>query len=96
MGYLTEHELRELSDDIWRRIETGEEFVITRDGRPFALLVHTEPQAVEDRLRALRLSRMAALVSIIRHEAQAHGRALTEADIDAEVQAARRHRPPRA
>src|SRR5690606_12312105 len=59
MDYITVRELRETSGEIRQRVEAGEEFDITRNGKPFALLVHTEPAAVEDRLRALRLSRMA-------------------------------------
>ena len=55
MDYVTVRELREKSGEIWQRVEAGEEFVVTRNGKPFALLVHTEPAAVEDKLRALRL-----------------------------------------
>jgi len=66
MDYVTVRALRENSGEIWQRIEAGEEFVITRNGKPFALLVHTEPQAVAAHLRALRLSRMAELVQTIR------------------------------
>ena len=63
MDYVTVRELREKSGEIWQRVEAGEEFVITRNGKPFALLVHTEPTSAEDRLRALRLSRMAELAT---------------------------------
>ena len=52
MDYVTVRELREKSGEIWQRVEAGEEFVVTRNGKPFALLVHTEPAAVEDKLRA--------------------------------------------
>lgn len=91
MDYITVRELREKSGEIWQRVEAGEEFVITRNGKPFALLVHTEPAAVEDRLRALRLSRMAELALAIREEAQASGASLlTDEDIQNEVDAARR------
>lgn len=93
MDYLTVRELREKSGEIWQRVEAGEEFVITRNGKPFALLVHTEPTAVEDRLRALRLSRMAELAQAIRDDAQASGASLlTDEDIQAEIDAARRER----
>ena len=91
MDYVTVRELREKSGEIWQRVEAGEEFVITRNGKPFALLVHTEPAAVEDRLRALRLSRMAGLVKAIQDDAQTSGAALlTDKDIQAEIDAVRR------
>jgi prevent-host-death family protein len=93
MDYVTVRELREKSGEIWQRVEAGEEFVITRNGKPFALLVHTEPTQVEDRLRALRLSRMAKLVRSIQDDAQASGASLlTNEDIQAEIDAARRAR----
>lgn len=93
MDYVTVRELREKSGEIWQRVEAGEEFVITRNGKPFALLVHTEPTAVEDRLRALRLSRMSELAQAIRGDAQACGASLlTDEDIQAEIDAARRER----
>lgn len=93
MDYVTVRELREKSGDIWQRVEAGEEFVITRNGKPFALLVHTEPQAVEERLRAIRLSRMGDVVRAIQADAMASGASqLTEEAIQAEIDAVRRER----
>lgn len=93
MDYVTVRELREKSGEIWQRVEAGEEFVVTRNGKPFALLVHTEPQAVEERLRALRLSRLGEVVQAIQAHALASGASkLTEADIQAEIDAVRRER----
>lgn len=94
MDYVTVRELREKSGEIWQRVEAGEEFVVTRNGKPFALLVHTEPQAVEERLRALRAAEFGALVQAVQQHALATGAAaLTDADIQAEVDAVRRARP---
>jgi uncharacterized protein len=56
MNFVTMRELRERSGDIWQRIEAGEAFVVTRQGKPFAPLVGTEPTAVRDSLRALWLA----------------------------------------
>lgn len=93
MDFVTVRELRDKSGEIWQRVEAGEEFVVTRNGKPFALLVHTEPQQVEERLRALRLSRLADLVKAIQADAQASGASqLTDADVQAEIDAARRER----
>lgn len=93
MDYVTVRELREKSGEIWRRVEAGEEFVVTRNGKPFALLVHTEPTAVEDRLRALRLGRLAELVRAIQDDAQTSGVSLlTDEELQVEIDAARRER----
>ena len=93
MDYVTVRELREKSGDVWQRVEGGEEFVITRNGKPFALLVHTAPQAVEDTLRALRLSRLGDTVKAIQAEAQAKAASgtsrLTSAAIQVEIKAVR-------
>lgn len=90
MDYVTVRELREKSGEIWQRVDAGEEFVITRNGKPFALLVGTQPQAVEDTVRALRLARMGELVRQLQAESLANGTdRLTQEDIQAEIDAAR-------
>lgn len=97
MDYVTVRELREKSGEIWQRVEAGEEFVVTRNGKPFALLVHTEPQAVEERLRAMRLSRMGDVVRAIQADALASGASqLTEEEIQAEIDTVRRERRQQA
>ena len=86
MDYVTVRELREKSGEIWQRVE----FVVTRNGKPFALLVHTEPAAVEDKLRALRLQAFGRAWDALSRQARESGAAeLTDADIQAEIDAAR-------
>ena len=90
MDYVTVRELREKSGEIWQRVEAGEEFVVTRNGKPFALLVHTEPAAVEDKLRALRLQAFGRAWDALSRQARESGAAeLTDADIQAEIDALR-------
>lgn len=58
--------MRELgaeSGKVWNRIAAGGEIVVTRNGKPFALLLHTEPAAVEAALRAHRAARLGALLA---------------------------------
>jgi len=93
MDYVTVRELREKSGDIWQRVEAGEEFVVTRNGKPFALLVHTEPSAVEDRLRALRLQAFGRAWDALTQQAQTAGAAkMTDEEIQAEIDAVRKER----
>ena len=93
MDYVTVRELREKSGEIWQRVEAGEEFVITRNGKPFALLVHTEPYEVEAALRAHRAARFGAVVARIQAHARETGAdKLSEEDIQAEIDAVRRER----
>jgi prevent-host-death family protein len=93
MDYVTVRELREKSGAIWQRVEAGEEFVVTRNGKPFALLVHTEPSAVEDKLRALRLQAFGRAWEALTRQAQESGaRELTDDEIQAEIDAVRQER----
>lgn len=93
MDYVTVRELREKSGQIWQRLEAGEEFVITRNGKPFALLVHTEPGEVEAALRAHRAARLGAVVTRIQERARETGAdQLTDAEIQAEIDAVRGER----
>ena len=93
MDYVTVRELREKSGEIWRRVEAGEEFVVTRNGKPFALLVHTEPTEVEAALRAHRAARLGAVVARMQAHARASGAdQLSDEDIQIEIDAVRRER----
>ena len=93
MDYVTVRELREKSGEIWSRVEAGEEFVITRNGKPFALLVHTEPSSVEDKLRALRLQAFNRAWDALTRQAQASGASeMSDEEIQAEIDAVRKER----
>ena len=93
MDYVTVRELREKSGDIWQRVESGEEFVVTRNGKPFALLVHTEPSAVDETLRALRLQAFSRAWKALSEQAQASGASeMSDEEIQAEIDAVRKER----
>jgi prevent-host-death family protein len=93
MNYVTVRELREKSGEIWQRVEAGEEFVVTRNGKPIALVVHTEPSEVEATLRAHRAARLGAVVTRIQAHARETGAdQLTDEEIQAEIDAVRKQR----
>lgn len=54
MDFVSVRELRSASAKVWDRLEAGQDLVVTRNGRPFALLVHTAPAEIEQKLNALR------------------------------------------
>lgn len=96
MDFVTVRELRAESAKVWEKLEAGEEVVITRNGKPFALLVHTEPSELEEQLRALRWAHFDRLL------AEQHKRAaesgldkMTMEEINAEIAAVRRERRER-
>lgn len=97
MDYVTVRELREKSGEIWQRVEAGEEFVVTRNGKPLALLLATQPSEVEEVLRAHRAARFGAVVKRMQAQARQSGAdQLSDEQIQAEIDAVRRARRPGA
>ena len=93
MDYVTVRELRAQSGKIWERIDAGEEIVVTRNGKPFALLLHTKPNEVEEALRVHRAARFGAVLDHIQAYAKARGLdRITEEEIEAEIAASRKER----
>lgn len=96
MDFVTARELRAESAKVWEKLEAGEEIVVTRNGKPFAVLVHTEPQEVEATLRAIRAERFAATVRKMQQHAVEQGLdKMTMDEIDAEIAAMRKERRER-
>jgi prevent-host-death family protein len=93
MDYITVRELREKSGEVWQRIESGEEIIVTRNGKPFALLLHTQPSEVEAALRAHRAARFGAVLARLQAQARASGAdKTTDKEIQAEIDAVRAER----
>lgn len=93
MDFVTTKELRAESGKVWEKIEAGEEIVITRNGKPFALMVHTESAELEGNLRSLRAARFGRLLDKQRERAAALGLdKMTMEDIDAEIALMRKER----
>lgn len=96
MDYVTVRELREKSGEVWQRIEASEEIVVTRNGKPVAILAPTQPSQVEDQLRALRAARFGAALKAVQAQAVAQGLdKMSQAQINAEIAAARKERRER-
>lgn len=93
MDYVTVRELREQSGKVWQRIEAGEEIIVTRNGKPFALLLHTEPAEVETALRAHRAARLGTVLERLQAQARQSGAAkMTQKAVQDEISAARAQR----
>jgi prevent-host-death family protein len=91
MDFVTVRELRAESGKVWDKIAAGEEIVITRNGKPFAIMAPTQPSEVEDKLRALRAAGFgAALRELQRHAVKAGLDKMTLKEINAEIAAARK------
>lgn len=96
MDFVTVRELRAESAKVWAKIEAGEEVVITRNGKPFALLLNTRPEELENVLRAVRGQRFEAALRKMQEHAERQGLSgMSMAEIDAEIALARQERRER-
>ncbi len=97
MDFVTTKELRAESGKIWAKLEAGEDIVIMRNGKPFALMVHTESARLEDDLRAIRAERFAENVRKIQQGSVEQGLdKMTPDEIDSEIALARKERKVRS
>lgn len=91
MDYVTVREFRTRPAEIWQRLEAERELVITRNGKPFAVLAFTESNRVEESLRAIRRARFEQALRAQHLRARAAGMdRMTLKEINAEIAAARR------
>lgn len=96
MDFVTVREFRTEPAKVWAKLETEKELVITKNGKPFALLTATAPQQLEEDLKQLRRARALAAVERMRVQAKAAGLDQMSMDeIDAEIAAARTERAAR-
>lgn len=96
MDFVTVRELRAESAKVWEKVEAGEEVVVTRNGKPFALLLNAPPSELEDLLRAVRAERFGATVRRMRADAERQGLAnMSMEEIDAEIALMRKERRER-
>lgn len=93
MDFVTTKELRAESGKVWEKLEAGQDIVITRNGKPFALMTATQGDRLEDDLKYIRRARAAAALEAMRAHAKATGLdQMTLEDINAEIDATRAER----
>lgn len=91
MDYVTVREFRTRPASVWQRLEAERELVITRNGKPFAVLAYTESNRVEQSLRAIRRARFEEALRVQHQRALAAGLdRMSQKEINAEIAAARR------
>lgn len=96
MDFVTVREFRTQPAKVWKKLEAGKDIVVTRNGKPFALLTHTESDRVEENLRAIRAARLAAALREAQRIATLKGLdKMTLEEINAEIAAARAARRKR-
>lgn len=96
MDFVTTKDLRAESGAVWKKLEAGEDIVITRNGKPFALMVHSSAESLEPMLRAIRAERFMATVQRMQQQSVARGTdKMTMKEINAEIVNMRKERAAR-
>ena len=93
MDTLNVEDLGELAPRVRTKLEANEDLVLARDGKPFALLVHTDAAGLEESLRAIRAARLAHTLTEMRRSAGERGvDQISDEEIEAEIAAVRGER----
>ena len=69
MAFIAVTELKK-SKALWRRLDADRELVITRDGKPVAIMVGIRPDDLESSLREIRRALFSAAVGRVRERAR--------------------------
>ena len=91
MKFMTSKELRSNPSKLWES-GTGEETVITVNGKPKAIVIEAENGDIEEQLKSIRRAKAQSALDKLRTYSIKHGlNKLTDDDILVEVKKARKH-----
>lgn len=89
MGYLTVKDLKQ-TRSLWRQLSAERELVITRDGKPCAILVEVNAESCDESLAEIRRGLFSSAVSRIRRKAT--NRPIPMDEVDAAIADTRKER----
>ncbi len=93
MKFVSIRDLREKSAEVWKKLAGEGEMIITRNGRPVAILAAINESNLEESLSALRQARaVRAVASLQRRSVEKRTHNISMDEIDAEIKAVRRKR----
>jgi antitoxin (DNA-binding transcriptional repressor) of toxin-antitoxin stability system len=93
MEFVAARDFRTNPGDVWKKLKENRKLIITNNGKPIALLSDIEGGDLESELRAQAIADMAVSISKLREQARRSGAdRMTEKEIEAEIQAARKGR----
>jgi len=73
MDFISIREFRTQPGKVWEKLAEAHQLVVTRNGKPFAILTETSPQELEGDLQDLRRARFGRALAGIREEAERKG-----------------------
>lgn len=89
MSYVTVKDLKQ-TRNLWKQLNEERELVITRDGKPCAILVEVNADSCDESLAEIRRGLFSAAVSRIRRKAK--GQFIDASDVDALISESRKAR----
>lgn len=93
MDFITLREFRTQPGKVWKKLAKARELVVTRNGKPFALLTATTPTTLDKDLVNLRRARFGRALSAIRAQARSRGLdKLSSEEVNAIIRDARKAR----
>jgi len=94
MRFVTVRDLRLKSSEIWHQLQEEGDLIITSNGKPVAVLSGIGDNNLEEYLKALCRARATLAVNRIQERSRREGLdKISEAEIEAEIQAVRQSRP---
>lgn len=93
MDFITLREFRTQPGKVWKKLAKARELVVTRNGKPFAVLTETTPTTLDEDMANLRRVRFGQALSAIRKQAKTRGLdKLSPTEINAIIREARKGR----
>lgn len=93
MDFVTLHDLRTQPNKVWKKLARARELVVTRNGKPFALLTETTPTSLDEDLATLHRLRFGRALAEIREQARTRGLdKVSSKDIEAIIRKTRKAR----
>lgn len=90
MKFISMRDLRLKSGEMWKSLKSEGDLIITRNGKPVAVLSDVDEEDLEMQLKALRRSRAELAVNAIQQRSRVKGLdSITPEEIEAEIKAAR-------
>ena len=93
MDFVTLRDLRTQPNKVWKKLARARELVVTRNGKPVALLTETTPRSLDEDLSTLHRLRFGRTLAEIREQARTRGLdKLSAKDVDSIIRKARKAR----
>ncbi len=93
MKFISVRDLRSKMSSLWKLLPEEKELVVTRNGRPIAVLTAVDEDRFEESLAAIRRAKAIEAVAQLQRNSTAQGKSeIKRTEIDAEIKRVRRAR----